>query len=125
MFYVTQEPLSVPSYNSYPLSIYTEFEVDTTFINVPHDATLYNPPIVYIIHISFTVVSAMVLTNLLVAMLGETHTVMAQEREELWRTQVPAIKTIRGRGALCFRGLHLYSKQNPPKQEAAKSQVLD
>lgn len=88
MFFITQDPTALPDYSTYPLTLFTEFEVDLTFMNLPLDATIPTPPIVYVVHVFFTVVAAILLTNLLIAMMNDTQWRVARERDELWRTQV-------------------------------------
>ncbi|CAL8341183.1 unnamed protein product [Gadus morhua 'NCC'] len=56
----------------------------------PVDHTFYTPPIVHVLHCTFSVVSYILLLNLLIAMMSDTHWRVAQERDELWRTQVVA-----------------------------------
>ncbi|XP_026204394.1 transient receptor potential cation channel subfamily V member 5-like isoform X1 [Anabas testudineus] len=88
--YMTQDPLSVPDYTSLPVMFFSEFVLDTTFINLPIDETVPTPPIVYIVHVSFTLFSSVLLTNVLVVMMNDTMSRVGQERDELWRTQVVA-----------------------------------
>ncbi|MEQ2158008.1 hypothetical protein GOODEAATRI_007749 [Goodea atripinnis] len=65
-----------------------EFELSIGLIDLPVDHTFITPPVVHVIHVSFSVVSYILLFNLLVAMMSDTHWRVAQERDELWRTQV-------------------------------------
>ncbi|XP_067332738.1 transient receptor potential cation channel subfamily V member 5-like isoform X2 [Channa argus] len=88
MFYMTQDPLSLPNFTTYPVILFTEFEVDTTFVNLPVDESVYMSPVIYVVHVAFTLISAMLLTNLLIAMMSDTQARVGQERDELWRTQV-------------------------------------
>uniref|UniRef100_A0AAQ6IJ83 Ion transport domain-containing protein n=1 Tax=Anabas testudineus TaxID=64144 RepID=A0AAQ6IJ83_ANATE len=88
--YMTQDPLSVPDFTSLPVMFFSEFVVQTTFINLPIDESIATPPIVYIVHVSFTVFGSILLTNVLVVMMNDTMSRVGQERDELWRTQVVA-----------------------------------
>lgn len=88
MVFMTQDPTALPDYSTFPVTLFTEFEVDLTFINLPVDETIRIPPIVFVVHVFFTVVAAVLLTNLLIAMMNDTQWRVAQERDELWRTQV-------------------------------------
>lgn len=85
---MTQVPTGVPGYSTYPVTIFTEFEVDVGFINLPADETILTPPIVYIVDVSYNIIAAILLTNLLLTMMSETQGKVAEERDELWRTQV-------------------------------------
>uniref|UniRef100_A0A8C3AQB4 Transient receptor potential cation channel, subfamily V, member 6 n=1 Tax=Cyclopterus lumpus TaxID=8103 RepID=A0A8C3AQB4_CYCLU len=59
-------------------------------IDLPVDHTIDTPPIVHVLHCTFSVVSYILLLNLLIAMMSDTHWRVAQERDELWTTQVVA-----------------------------------
>lgn len=86
--YMTQDPESMPSYRSFPITLFSQFELSVGLIDLPVDHTIATPPIVYVLHCTFSVVSYILLLNLLIAMMSDTHWRVAQERDELWRTQV-------------------------------------
>ena len=88
MVYMTQEPNSIPSYRSFPITLFSQFELSVGLIDLPVDHTITTPPIVHVLHCTFSVVSYILLLNLLIAMMSDTHWRVAQERDELWRTQV-------------------------------------
>lgn len=88
MVYMTQEPDSMPSYRSFPITLFSQFELSVGLIDLPVDHTIITPPIVHVLHCTFSVVSYILLLNLLIAMMSDTHWRVAQERDELWRTQV-------------------------------------
>lgn len=88
MVYMTQEPESMPSYRSFPITLFSQFELSVGLIDLPVDHTISTPPIVHVLHCTFSVVSYILLLNLLIAMMSDTHWRVAQERDELWRTQV-------------------------------------
>ncbi|KAK2833933.1 hypothetical protein Q5P01_017822 [Channa striata] len=90
MFYMTQDPLALSDYTNYPVMLFTEFEVYTGFLNVPVDETIYMPHIIYVIHVVFTLIGAMLLSNLLTTMMSDTQSRVGEERDDLWRTQVAA-----------------------------------
>uniref|UniRef100_A0A3Q1GR37 Transient receptor potential cation channel, subfamily V, member 6 n=1 Tax=Acanthochromis polyacanthus TaxID=80966 RepID=A0A3Q1GR37_9TELE len=90
MIYMTQEPDSIPSYRSFPITLFSQFELSVGLIDLPVDHTFTTPPIVHVLHVAFSVVSYILLLNLLIAMMSDTHWRVAQERDELWRTQVVA-----------------------------------
>lgn len=90
MVYMTQDPDSLPSYRSFPITLFSQFELSVGLIDLPVDHTFITPPIVHVLHVSFSVVSYILLLNLLIAMMSDTHWRVAQERDELWRTQVVA-----------------------------------
>ncbi|TDH11694.1 hypothetical protein EPR50_G00063330 [Perca flavescens] len=88
--YMTQEPESIPAYRSFPITLFSQFELSVGLIDLPVDQTITTHPIVYVLHCTFSVVSYILLLNLLIAMMSDTHWRVAQERDELWRTQVVA-----------------------------------
>ncbi|ROI36424.1 Transient receptor potential cation channel subfamily V member 5 [Anabarilius grahami] len=90
VYYMTQEPLALPPYRSFPITIFTQFELSIGLIDLPVDHTLYTHPVVHCVHIYFSVVSYILLFNLLIAMMSDTQWRVTQERDELWRTQVVA-----------------------------------
>lgn len=88
MVYMTQAPDTIPAYRSFPISLFSQFELSVGLIDLPVDHTVFTPPIVHVIHCAFSVVSYILLLNLLIAMMSDTHWRVGQERDELWRTQV-------------------------------------
>ncbi|KAG7263292.1 hypothetical protein CRUP_037816 [Coryphaenoides rupestris] len=90
MVYMTQDPESIPPYRSFPITLFSQFELSVGLIDLPVDHTFDTPPIVHVLHCTFSVVSYILLLNLLIAMMSDTHWRVAQERDELWRTQVVA-----------------------------------
>ncbi|XP_038567114.1 transient receptor potential cation channel subfamily V member 5-like [Micropterus salmoides] len=88
--YITQEPGSIPAYRSFPITLFSLFELSVGLIDLPVDHTFTTPPIVHVVHCTFSVVSCILLLNLLTAMMSDTHWRVALERDELWRTQVVA-----------------------------------
>ncbi|XP_037129116.1 transient receptor potential cation channel subfamily V member 6 [Syngnathus acus] len=88
--YMTQDPDSLPTYRSFPITLFSQFELSVGLIDLPVDHTFITPPIVHVLHCAFSVVSYILLLNLLIAMMSDTHWRVAQERDELWRTQVVA-----------------------------------
>ncbi|XP_028280213.1 transient receptor potential cation channel subfamily V member 6 [Parambassis ranga] len=90
MVYMTQEVGSIPAYRSYAITLFSLFELSVGLIDLPVDHTIFTPPIVHVLHVTFSVVSYILLLNLLIAMMSDTHWRVAQERDELWRTQVVA-----------------------------------
>lgn len=85
---MTQEPDSLPAYRSFPITLFSQFELSVGLIDLPVEHTIMTPPIVHVLHCTFSLVSYILLLNLLIAMMSDTHWRVAQERDELWRTQV-------------------------------------
>lgn len=85
---MTQELDAIPAYRSFPITLFSQFELSVGLIDLPVEHTISTPPIVHVLHCAFSVVSYILLLNLLIAMMSDTHWRVAQERDELWRTQV-------------------------------------
>uniref|UniRef100_A0A669BQX8 Transient receptor potential cation channel, subfamily V, member 6 n=1 Tax=Oreochromis niloticus TaxID=8128 RepID=A0A669BQX8_ORENI len=81
---------SLPAYHSYPISLFSQFELSVGLIDLPVDHTIPIPAIVYVLHCTSSLVSHILLLNLLTAMMSDTQWRVGQERDELWRTQVVA-----------------------------------
>nr|XP_054597000.1 transient receptor potential cation channel subfamily V member 6 isoform X1 [Nothobranchius furzeri] len=90
MVYMTQDPLSLSQYRSFPLALYSQFELSVSMIDLPMDNSIQIPPINQVILAAFSVICCTLLLNLLIAMMSDTQWRVAQERDELWRTQVVA-----------------------------------
>ncbi|TRZ01739.1 hypothetical protein DNTS_032286 [Danionella cerebrum] len=90
MYYMTQESSALPQYRSFPITVFTQFELSIGLIDLPVDHTLYTHPVVHCLHVCFSVISYVLLFNLLIAMMSDTQWRVTQERDELWRTQVVA-----------------------------------
>ncbi|XP_073728124.1 transient receptor potential cation channel subfamily V member 6 [Misgurnus anguillicaudatus] len=90
MVYMTQSPDAIPAYRSFPISLFSQFELSIGLIDLPVDHTIYTHPVVHCLHVCFSVVSYILLFNLLIAMMSDTQWRVTQERDELWRVQVVA-----------------------------------
>ncbi|KAK2833934.1 hypothetical protein Q5P01_017823 [Channa striata] len=90
MFDMTQYPSALPDWSSFPVSLFTMFEVDISFINLPEDQSILSAAILYVVDIAYNVVGAIVVTNVLLVMINDTYSRVTEERDELWRTQVVA-----------------------------------
>lgn len=92
--YMTQDPDSLPTYRSFPITLFSEFELSVGLIDLPVNHKVIISPIVHVLHCTFSVVSYVLLLNLLIAMMSDTHWRVAKERDELWRTQVSRCRAL-------------------------------
>ncbi|CAB1334472.1 unnamed protein product [Coregonus sp. 'balchen'] len=58
MVYMTQDPDSLPAYRSFPITLFSQFELSVGLIDLPVDHTITTPPIVHVLHCTFSVVVA-------------------------------------------------------------------
>ncbi|XP_038567116.1 transient receptor potential cation channel subfamily V member 6-like isoform X2 [Micropterus salmoides] len=88
--YMTQDPTSLPQYRSFPITLFSLYELSMGLIDMPVDHSFTTPPIVHVLHSTLSVVCCLFLLNLLTAMMSDTQERVAEERKELWWTQVVA-----------------------------------
>ncbi|MBN3282409.1 TRPV6 protein, partial [Polyodon spathula] len=90
MAYMTQDPTAVSAYKEFSSSFFAMSELSLGLIDVPVNYDIWTPDIVKVLHIAFSVFAYLLMMNLLIAMMGDTHWRVAQERDELWMAQVVA-----------------------------------
>ncbi|KAM3913200.1 transient receptor potential cation channel subfamily V member 6-like [Leptodactylus fuscus] len=92
-FYIifqTQDPEELGQFMNYPMSLFSTFELFLTIIDGPANYTVDLPFMFSVMYSAFAVVAALLMLNLLIAMMGDTHWRVAHEGDELWRAQVVA-----------------------------------
>ncbi|XP_029436598.1 transient receptor potential cation channel subfamily V member 6-like [Rhinatrema bivittatum] len=90
-FYIifqTQNPSQQGKYFSYPMSLFTTFELFLKDINAPANYSVDLPFIFSIVYSAYAIMVTLLMLNLLIAMMRDTHSQVAHERDMLWRAQV-------------------------------------
>ncbi|XP_063819859.1 transient receptor potential cation channel subfamily V member 6-like [Pseudophryne corroboree] len=86
----TQDPGKLGQFMTFPMALFSTFELFLTIIDGPANYDVDLPFMFSLLFSAFIIVAALLMLNLLIAMMGDTHWRVAHEGDELWRAQVVA-----------------------------------
>ncbi|KAF6087065.1 transient receptor potential cation channel subfamily V member 5 [Phyllostomus discolor] len=92
-FYIifqTQDPSKLGEFYDFPTALFSTFELFLTIIDGPANYNVDLPFMYSLTYSAFAIIATLLMLNLFIAMMGDTHWRVAQERDELWRAQVVA-----------------------------------
>nr|XP_033780459.1 transient receptor potential cation channel subfamily V member 6-like [Geotrypetes seraphini] len=92
-FYVifqTEDPNQLGQFFSYPMALFSTFELFLTLIDGPANYEVDLPPMFSVVYAAFAIFAALLMLNLIIALMGDTYWRVATERDEIWRAQVVA-----------------------------------
>ncbi|XP_032898043.1 transient receptor potential cation channel subfamily V member 6-like [Amblyraja radiata] len=86
----TLEPDLWPHFRDFSSCLFTMFQLFLGLLDIPINYQRWTPNIIKVLYVSYMVFAFLLMVNLLIAMMGDTHWRVAHQRDQLWRAQVAA-----------------------------------
>ncbi|KAM6168210.1 LOW QUALITY PROTEIN: transient receptor potential cation channel subfamily V member 5-like [Erethizon dorsatum] len=92
VIFQSEDPSHLGEFSDYPAALFSTFDLFLTIIDGLGDYSIDLPFMYSIAYsvITFTIITTLLVLNLFIAMMDNTHWRVAQEWDELWRAQVVA-----------------------------------
>lgn len=78
--------------------MFSTFELFFTIIDGPANYSVDLPFMYHLTYFAFAIIATLLMLNLFIAMMGDTHWRVAHEQDELWRAQVSLLVLVSMRG---------------------------
>lgn len=98
IIFQTEDPDNLGEFSDYPTALLSTFELFLTIIDGPANYRVDLPFMYSLTYSAFAIIATLLMLNLFIAMMGDTHWRVAQERDELWRAQVSLLLLVSQRG---------------------------
>ncbi|XP_078510241.1 transient receptor potential cation channel subfamily V member 6-like [Lissotriton helveticus] len=92
-FFITfqsEDPSELGHFFSYPMSLFSTFELSLTLIDGPANYSVDLPLMYHVLYSAFAILAALLMLNMIIAMMADTYLQVVRERDEIWRAQVVA-----------------------------------
>ncbi|XP_069774254.1 transient receptor potential cation channel subfamily V member 6-like isoform X2 [Narcine bancroftii] len=86
----TLEPDLWPHFRDFSTCLFTMFQLFLGLLDIPINYEKLTPAIIKVLYVAYMVLAFLLMVNLLIAVMGDTHWRVADKRDQLWRAQVVA-----------------------------------
>nr|XP_033814054.1 transient receptor potential cation channel subfamily V member 6-like [Geotrypetes seraphini] len=79
-----------PHFSNFPITTFTLFQLMMGLTNLPIPSTVNTPTIILLLYLVYMFFAYILLLNLVIALMGDTHFRVSNERKTLWKAQITA-----------------------------------